>query len=546
MASNASSLRSALGRRRSCGKLSMGLTIIAIAAGIAVAGCGGSGTSKANTTSQEKAPSGPIRQGGTLIFARYIEPISIDPTTGQSDTGSEETDIQIYDQLVENLPGSPNVVPGLAKSWTVSPDGLTYTFHLRNARFSNGEPVTSADVTFTWSLLLNEKHDTSFGSFFSFVKSVDAEGPSTVVFHLKSQTPAFLAYLSFPIPSIVPKAYYQKVGPSGFAQHPIGSGAFKLISWQHGQQIVLERNPYYWRKGEPHFDKVILNYVPNDNTRELDVRSGAAQIADSIPYNQLATMREDHSVHLVVKQVSAVDPVMLNEHVKPLNEIVVRQALNYATPKETINRVAFANTAIPENSAIGIIKYWDKNIKPYPYDIAKAKELLAKSSAPHGFSIKLMIDGTDTPSKQTAAILQQAWAQIGVKVSIEETDYGTLGAKFYAENYQALLEIPTGPSSDVPADDELAQAFLVPTIQKSFFTFYNNPTVDRLVAKAISTPGEAKRRQLFAEIQQTAVNDPPFVFIVFAPGTAAVSNSITGFNFVTTNWFRLDEVGRVG
>jgi len=512
------------------------------------AGCGGgNGSSGSPSASAAKSAVKIVAQrGGHITMARAEQPSTLDPGLGQSDAGTIQSQIQIYDQLTEILPGHQDISPGLATSWQISPDGKTYTFELRAAKFSDGSPVTSQDVVFTFGRLLDPKVDSGFAPFFGgFIRSVHAQGPSTVVFTLKKRTPAFLAFLSFNVPSIVPKAYFQRVGAAGFAKHPIGSGAFKVVSFKPGQSLVLERNPYYWRAGMPYLDRVTLNFLPDDNARVLAYRSGSAQIADDIPFTQLASVRTQPSTTLLVKQISAVDFVVMNEKSKPqLRDKNVRLALNYAVPRDAIAKTVFGGVAPVANSMIPAIKYWDKSVPPFPYDLAKARRLMAQSATPHGFPLTYTYVAGDSAARAVGTILQDAWGKLGVTVSLHPVDFATLYANLFSGSFDLWAAQPTAASSDVPIDDELAISFLGPTYH-TFFSYYNNPALAAKIADATTNPSEARRRVLFGQIQRMAMADPPFIPLVFTPGRAAVSSEVHGFDYVTTNWFRLDQVSVV-
>lgn len=517
-----------------------------LAAAAFAAGCGSSGGSGVRAADDDSAVAVVAHRGGQVTMARAVQPATLDPTIGQSDAGTIQSQIQIYDQLTEILPGHQDVSPGLARSWTISPDGKTYTFQLREASFSDGTPVTSDDVVFSFDRVLDPKVDPNFAGLFGFIRSVRAEGPSTVVFTLKETTPAFLSYLSFNVPSIVPKAYYEKVGAAGFAKHPIGSGAFKVVSFKPGQSIVLERNPHYWRAGLPYLDRVTMNFLPDDNARVLAYRSNSAQVADDIPFSQLASVRALPSTTLLVKQISAIDFILLNERAKPqLKDKNVRLALNYAVPREAIKRTVFAGSAPVANSMIPAIKYWDSRVAPYPYDMAKAKALMAKSPTPDGgFSLAYTYVSGDSAARAVGTILQDSWGKLGIQVKLNPQDFATLYSNLFKGNYDVLTFQPTASSSDVPIDDELVISFLGPLLQ-SFFTYYDNPAMFAKIRDATTNPSETERRRLFGEIQQMGMDDPPFIPLVFTPARAAVNHEVHGFDYVKTNWFRLDQVSVV-
>jgi peptide/nickel transport system substrate-binding protein len=513
---------------------------------IVVAGCTSQSTpTHATTSGSASFNPASCKNGGTLTLVTDIEPQGVNPALGNSDSGSEQTYPLMFDTLVENVGTTPagDLVPGLAASWTISPDGLTYTFKLRDGvKFADGTPLTSADVQFTFQQLLSPSNPQ--GGAYSFIKSVAAPDPSTFVINLNTITPALLGWLSPGWMGVVPKAYYQKVGAAGFTEHPIGTGPFKLTSWQRGQQASFTKNPYYWRTGQPHFDGLVVQYIPNDNTRVLNVTSGAADIAIDVPFSQLDSLSHVPGTNLLLRNISTFFPLLLNNSKKPFDEMAVRQALNYATPKDTINQVVFSNHAFVVNSTIPPLQYWDKSIKPYPYDLDKARQLLKTTSVPNGFSMNLNIVGTDQAEVLTAGIIQQSWAQIGVKVNIVQTDLGSNADALVHETYDGLLQPPTNSNSDIPQDDELALYVNTPTPIDAYFTHYNNPEVTALVKQATSSPSESERHKLFSQIQQDTVTNPPYVLMVNAPVRALIRDDIAGFDFISTYWYLLGGVCR--
>lgn len=527
---------------RSSGRRRLGgaSLLACIAAGLLLAGCGGATHAASSTT-----VSGHPQQGGTLTIAASTEPQTLDPSICACDPASEQTIVQIFDELVEFPNGtSTTPMPGLAQSWTISADHLTYTFHLRNARFSNGQPVTAEDVRFSLNRLISPSIDASEAGLFSSIGSIAAPDPHSVVVHLKHVYAPILWYLGHPAASIYPMAYFQKVGAQGFAAHPIGSGAYEFVSWEHGQRLVLKRNPHYWRSGLPHFTNVVVNFVPESNARLLDVRSGSVDVATEIPFTEVASIRKVSGYRVDVKEVGTMDSLPMNEHVAPLNELVVRQALNYATPKAALQRIVYGGLGIVQNSALPIMRYWDSSVPAYPYDIQKARELLARSSKPHGFSLTLTIVGTDAPSRSIAQLIQQAWGQIGIHVTIVNGDYATVASDWSKEEYDVLFY--PGLNTDVPVDDELAAAFLQQSAgEDAGFTHYSNPEVNALINEAASTLNESTRTALFRKIQQLDTTDPPWVFLLFAPERTAVRTNVGGFSFTPMLWFRIESLYRI-
>ena len=276
---------------------------------LAGVGCGSSSPAKSNGNAVNKTgfytpwPLGgePVH-GGTATIDTPEAPPTFNPYEGTAGDSAVTTVRQVYDQLFELLPdGSRTVLePALATSWKVSLDHLTYTFQIRpGVRFSNGEPLTGEDVVFSL-----KKAESPFSAVYVFTKpwrSVALTGPMTVQLRLNKPEPALLEYLNYLPMSIVPKRTYEREGAKGFGLHPIGTGPFMLKNATAGfSNITMARNPYYWRAGQPYLDDIVFNVVESDNARILAVRSGAADVAQAIPYAQAASLRSTSGVKMEI------------------------------------------------------------------------------------------------------------------------------------------------------------------------------------------------------------------------------------------------------
>ena len=430
-------------------------------------------------------------------------------------------------------------MPDLASSWSVSRDGKTYTFHLRAATFSNGEPVTAEDVGY--SLTRASSPASAYGGLYP-ISRIETPDADTVVLRLKTPAPGLIYALGFPAASIVPEAVVKREGDAAFSQHPVGSGPFVLSRWLHGQELDLAPNTHYWQPGLPYLGAVRMLYIPNDNTRILNIRTGSVDIADEIPFSQVKNLEAD-GIRVLVQPSSAIDTVILNNSLAPLGNLAVRQALAYATPTQAIAKTAFAGLAPVMNTVMPKLKYWNAAVKAYPYDLARAKQLLAGSPFPHGFDLTLSIVGSDTPSQQTAQILQASWAQIGVRVKIQEYDYGTIQSRWAAGQYQSTLLIPDADTSDLPVDDEYAHGlFDNYAADRNLYSYYQNPVAQRLAVAGLTANNESARRAAFEKLQEVTMAAAPSIPLVWAPFRAAVASNVHGFGYVLVGWYPLQRV----
>ena len=480
------------------------------------------------------------KRGGVLKFARNFEPVTLGPF-GAADNGTIWTIMMIYDQLVEYQPGTLDPQPGLAQSWELQNGGKTIVFHLRNAKFSDGSPVTADDVVFSLNRFKDPKVNTLLPFLATTIASVTAANPHTVVMKLKRVDGAILSNLTVFPASITPKAIVTKLGDKAFAQNPVGSGPFVFQSWARGQNLKLARNPHYWRPGKPYLDGVEFDFITNDNTRILNLQSGQVDVAESIPFSQVDSLNKG-STRVEIAPLASIDGIWLNNTHKPLDDKLVRQALNFATDKNTINRVVYFGHAQVANALYPFFKYTDNSVQNYPFSIAKAKALLAKSSAPKGFDVTILIPSEDQTKAQMMAVIKQLWAQIGVNVTIQTMETNALFTKYMNGDYEASDPLPS-ITSDVLVPDELSLAWLDPTgVQKGFWTFYKSQQAWKLTQAANSTTSEAGRKRIFGQLQRLTLADAPWVPMFFVPARTGLGANVQNFHTLESGWWNLWEV----
>src|SRR5262249_36520422 len=236
--------------------------------------------------------------------------------------------------------------------------------------------------------------------------------------------------------------------------------------------------------------------------------------------------------------------IFLNETKKPLQDKKVRQALNYATPKEQILESVYFGNAEIANSNIPPLKYWDESLAAYPFDIEKAEKLMAESTVPEGFDIEIVIPSADPVEQQVVEILKQEWAKIGVNVNIVQRDFGTMFSTWLEGKGGMATTFPGGAlSSDTLSDDEIAAITLDPSAGlHALGTYYNNPKVNQLIKEAKGTLNENKRAEDFAEVQKIALEDAPAVPLFFTKGVTAVRDNVKNFQTYPIGWWPLREV----
>ena len=487
-------------------------------------------------------PSGEVKRGGELVFARNEEPLTLDPGI-PGDNGSIWTITQIFSTLTRADETGAKIEPDLAESWDKSDDGMIYTFHLRDAKFSNGDPVTAEDVIF--SLERARGPQSGYAFVYEPIDKLEAVDPKTVKITLKRPYSPFLSAVSLFTGATVPKAVYEK-DPDGFGDHPIGSGAFMVQEYARGSQVVLVPNPDYWELGVdckplPYLDKVTMKYVPESSARVLGIRGGDYDVISGVSYSEGAALDSEDGITLEVAPIYRLDYVYLNHQVPPLDKKEFLQALNYAANREAILKNVFFGYGELPNGYMPKMNFHSKDVPLIPYNPDKAKELL-NTAGYAGEKLELMIPSGDAPAKQIATILQQNWREVGINVELVEFAGATAFQKTVDGDYMAYVSYIT---SDINDDDELATLqgdYKAPGDFHSFFSWYESDEVSELLAKARSTSDPAERAKYYAQAQEIVYTDGYSVPLNYTPAVNAYRDHVKNWKNLTTGWWWLKDV----
>ncbi len=488
-------------------------------------------------------PSGNVKRGGEMTMARSEEPLSLDPIK-ISDNGSIYLQEQIFETLVVPDDTGKGIAPGLAKTWDVSDDSLTYTFHLRDAKFSNGKPVTANDVVFSLKRAADPKIS-QYAFVYQAIDSITALDDKTVQIKLAQPYAPLLSALSLFTGLTIPQDVYQ-ADPDGFGNNPVGSGPFMVEEYTRGDQVVLTRNPYYWKLGAdckplPYLDKITVKYVPEDNSRVLGLRNGDFDVIDNVPFSQGKSIDADTNLTLEAAPIYKLDYLYINHSKAPFDDKNFDLALNYATDRKAILDTVFFGYGELPNDFMPKMNFWDSSVPLIPYDPAKAKDLLTQTKY-DGRPIEILVASGDAPRKQLATILKQNWAAVGINSTINEMDVGTAWDRTVAGNYDVNVSYIT---SDINDDDELATFeadYWAAGDTHSFYTLYQNKDVSDLLKKAREALDPKERATYYSQIQKTVYEDGYSVPFNFTPAVTARWNYVKDFHTLTTGWWWLDKV----
>ena len=390
------------------------------------------------------------KRGGPLNFGRQTGPTQLDPANS-----IVEGDVYTLDKIFEPLYiTSPQgkLVPWLAQGHTVSKDGMTWTFSLRpGVKFSDGKPVTAADVVF--SIHRTATAPAGRLSFLDFaIKSIKATSSRKVTFYLSQPWAPFLSDISVFANSILPKDFGGQ-SESAFFANPIGTGPFTVKSFVKGGNVVLTRNKNYWQPGKPYLDEVSFSYIPEDSQRVEQLKGGEVNVISAVPPAQVAGLKTSPSLVLQQFGAWAADLLFFNERVPQFKDRHVRRAINHAINIPLLAKVTTFGTAQPGNSFFPPSLQYYAKVPTLVYSLSAARAELAKSAYPHGFSTSILVPSGNTQYVDAATVIQAQLKPLRIDMSIRELDDAAYTTAFEAFNYEAMIN---GAINDISDPDEMA------------------------------------------------------------------------------------------
>lgn len=445
------------------------------------------------------------------------EPDSLDPWQSAA-TDTEAIFHNVFEGLfVYNEKGE--LEPGLAESYDVSEDGLTYTFHLRdNVTFHNGEPMTSADVLYTYENLAGMNGEKAASSKFDSVESINAVDDYT--FEIKLTEPS-ASFLASNIVAVLPEGYTEQ------SQHPIGTGPYKFKEYIPGQKVVLELNEDYYEESRKGTIQTVEVYIMTDASSVVTaLRSGQLDFA-SVSVDNANVLAEDFDIYNSAQNM--VQIFALNNSIEPLNDVRVRQAINYAIDKDAVIEGVFdgyATKLYSNFSPVMAVYYNDQLEDTYPTDIEKAKELLKEAGYENGFDLTITVPANYTSHVDTALIFADQLAQVGINVQVETIEWATWLEDVYSNaQYESTI---IGLTGKLDPDSVLGR--FETTYSKNFFKF-SDARYDELIQAARVELDETKRADMYKECQQILNEQAAAVFVCDPNLTVACRKDLKGYTF---------------
>lgn len=489
-----------------------------------------------------------------LVVGQIAEPKSLDPhaVTAVNDF---RILMNVYDGLVRYRSGTLDVEPSLAESWTISEDGLTYTFRLRSGvKFHDGSDLNAEAVKFNFDRMLDENHPYHntgpfpLSFFFSAVDQVSAVDSRTVRFQLKEPYAPFLSNLAYPTGLIVSPAAVQKHGKD-FGRNPSGTGAFRFAEWESNAKVVVVRNDQYW-DGTPGLEAVVFRPITDSNTRVAEMLSGGIDMMVEVPPDSVAQFSGQSDYELYEQAGPHVWFLILNAKEGPFADRRVRQAANYAINKKALVENVLQGTAAIAAGPTPPAFAWAYNerLEPYPYNPQKAQELIQEAGA-EGAELTFYVteggSGMLDPIPMGAAI-QADLAKVGLNVKIETYEWNTFLGKVNPglEGKADMAEMAwmTNDPDTLPYLALRTEAWP----DKGGFNsgYYSNPEVDRLLEAARTSTDQQERAQLYRMMQTIVQEDAPWVFVANWKQNAVTNAAVQNFRLEPSFFLMLHKTSK--
>jgi len=457
-------------------------------------------------------------------------------------------------------------VPALATAYTISDDGLTYTFQLRDGvKFHNGDTFSGDDVIATWKIIMNP----DFGAFnqngWDKISDIKVDGKDLVITTSEVYAP-FMSYVAAGGAWISPKSAIDK-GIDSFKQEfgraPIGTGPFKFVEWKAKEQIVVEKFADYWGEAAK-LDQIIYRIVPDENTLLVQLQTGEIQLigsATTISATRLDEALGFENITILEHSTQSWDHIDLKQW-DHLRMTKVRQALDFATPSADIIDKLFKGRALPSvaDQSPGSWAF-DDTIQPRPYDLEKAKSLLAEAGLTPGadgtlegpvptndpnvgdgevkpLEIELWYVSGNTDTERVSQVVAQSWNSIGVKTTVLNQDISTIwGPEGYQFTKKMTGSLWSWVNGNDPTDTFYWNSTQIPktptgsggNLPAYFFQYSFQKQIDDLTTAGDATTDQDERKKIYSQIQQLLHEEVPVIFIWWEKAFPAAAKNIGGF-----------------
>ncbi|MFZ1955863.1 MAG: ABC transporter substrate-binding protein [Desulfobacterales bacterium] len=507
-------------------------------------------------------------QGGTLVFGRGGDSVGLDPAY-ETDGNSFMICDNIYEALVFYRDESTALEPGLAESWDISPDGLTYTFHLRkDVKFHDGTPFNADAVVFSIGRMMKDRNIKFFGKPLEVpaqerppeywvsmemdetVGAIEAVDEYTVVFKLKRVEAPFLANMGMDFADIISPTAFVK-NPKEFIRNPVGTGPFKFVKWVKDDRIILEKNPDYWDKsGGPYLDQLIFRSIPENSVRFLELKTGNIHICQFPNPADIALAEKDKNLILPTQPGMNIGYLSFNHTKEPWKSSVdMRKAIAYAINRKAIvDNIYQGMGQVAKNPIPPTMWGYNEKVPGFAYDPEKAKELLKKAGFPDGKGlgeITLWSMPVPRPYNPDGLKIGEAMAadlaKVGITAKVVTFEWGTY-LKRQREQPEDMDLFQLGWTGDNGDPDNFLAVLFDGLASSAIRTQWHNEKYHELMVKGRQTIDQNERAKIYEEAQQLIYDEVPVISVAHSTVIWPALKNVTDFKLHPTSSVRMKNV----
>jgi peptide/nickel transport system substrate-binding protein len=452
-------------------------------------------------------------QGGNLVVQVATEPPGLDLTASPATAIPAVVFYNVQESLVK-VDRHGKIVPWLAERWHTA-DQRNYTFFLKKGvHFHNGREVKASDVKFVIERAMNPETKHPYPGYYAAIGDIVVKDDYTITFALKRPDANFLLNMARSGSVIYPREAVDTLKSA-----PVGTGPFKVGEWVRGDHIVLVRNPDYHVKGLPKLDRVTYRFIPDPNAALAALKAGDVDAAMfGIGPEHVPDLQKDPRFQVIIGETTNDVILAMNNSRKPYTDVRVRRAMTYAVDKkEVVKGAMFGLGRILGTNVDPLNPYFVDMSNAMPHDPAKAKKLLAEAGYPNGFETVLKVAPQYYYTVRTAEVLTSQLAKVGVKVKIEQIEWGQWLSRVWKEADYDLTIIGHGEAWDVGN-----------YANPKYYYRYDSPKFQEVFKKSEVTVDDKARRALYVELQKMLVEDAPVVWLYVHPRLAVTKKGVQG------------------
>jgi glutathione transport system substrate-binding protein len=483
-----------------------------------------------------------------VVFAVASTFTTTDPYDA-NDTLSQAMAKSFYEGLF-GFDKDMKLIPVLAESYDVSKDGLVYTIKLRKGvKFHDGTDFKADAVKVCLDRVTNPDNKLKrYGLYNNNIAKTEVVDDYTARITLRTPFSPFIAQLAHPSTVMISPTALAKYGNKDIAFHPVGTGPFKFVEWKQTDYLKVAKFDGYWKKGYPKVDSITWKPVIDNNSRAAVMQTGEAQFTFPVSYELADVLKQRPDLELVAAPSIVLRYLSMNTQQKPFDNPKVRQAIAYAINKEALAKVAFNGYATPAHGVVPQGVEYAVNMGEWPYDVAKAKELLKEAGYPNGFETELWSAYNHTTAQKVSQFLQQQLQQVGIRTKITLLEAGQRVEK--VESWQDPKTAPVrllyvGWSTSTGEADWALRPLLGGDSwpPKLFNTaYYKSDQVDNDIKKAQLTTDSAEKAKLYKDAQETIWHDAPWAPLVVEKLLSVHNKKLTGVYVIPDASFNFTEI----